>query len=192
MSNLYHRKLLSDIELPEIDRKLHHAISYLENDKLCLERAFKDALINRLALRRQILSAARIDDIVNPQRALFWERCTELLPRLKTTAQLGKPVDRSFSAKMQRSLASTVPPKPIVIIRFDDAHTYLSRLCQYGRDAYRILDYHGGPNMLVGRPHEMLLESRLFTNWVDMGMGIPISEPSTIYIHTSASPVFHF
>ena len=153
VTNLYHRKLLTNMELSDIDQKLLDAVDYLKDESLNLERALRDAIINRLELRRYILSAARIDDIVDPQRATYWGRCLQLAPALETTAQLGTPVNQSFSAKMQRSLASTVPPRPIVIISFDDAHAYLVRLCQYGRDAYRVLDFHGGPNLLVGNSH---------------------------------------
>ena len=150
MSNLYHRKLFSDFDSTDVEQELNDAITYLEDEGTNFNQAIKDALVNRLVFRRYFLCAVRADDVVDPQRALVWDKCIEVLSGLKATAQLGKPVEGSFSIKIQRKLASTVPPRPIVILGFEDAHKYLISLCQYSKEAFRILDYRGGPHLLVG------------------------------------------
>ena len=149
MANLYHRKLFTEFDSAEINQELNDAVMYLEDERTPINRTLKGALIDRLVFRRHLLSAVRIEDIMDPRRASIWEQCIEALPELKSTAQHGKPVEGSFSIKIQRKLASTVPPRPMVMLGFDDAHNHLTRLCQYGKEAYRILDYRGGPHMLV-------------------------------------------
>lgn len=78
-----------------------------------------------------------------------WQQCSKLLPLLLESKASGTEVTDAFSAKIQRRLASTVPPRPIVNITFDEAHAHLNRLCQNGKEVYGVLDYHGGNNMLV-------------------------------------------
>ena len=153
MSNLYHRKLLTDYDVSVIIQELENAIVYLQSSTAATEGATRDPLIHRLELRREILSAVQTDEIMTEQRVSSWGRCLDLLPVLATTTRLGVPVEDSFSAKLQRRLASSVPPRPIVKISFDDAHAYLTNLCRYARDAYRILDYHRVSNLLVGKDH---------------------------------------
>ncbi|KAL6720174.1 N-alpha-acetyltransferase, non-catalitic subunit [Lecanora helva] len=148
VANLYHRKLLTDFESTEIDQNLDDAMNYLKLEQTALGNV-GDALINRLEFRRYLLSAVRVHDLVDSQKASLWDRCIELLPKLKSTTPLGKSVPGSFSMKIQRRLASSVPPRPIVILTFDDAHEQLSRVCQYGKEAYRALDYYGGTHLLT-------------------------------------------
>lgn len=122
-----------------------------------VNETLRNAIICRLELRRQLLSAVQIGEIVEPHRSLSWGRCLEHLPRLRSTTQFGTPVEQSFSTKIQRRLASSVPPRPMVKISFNDAYDYLTKLCQYGTEAYDILNFHGGPNLLVRCTHRHLL-----------------------------------
>lgn len=52
----------------------------------------------------------------------------------------------AFSLKIQRKLASTVPPRPMVTISSDDALAHLKRLCQDAIDMQQMLDYTGPSN----------------------------------------------
>lgn len=149
VANLYNRRLLTYCELPEIDKELNEAIVYLAKDTTIIEKGLKDAIIGRLELRRKLLSAVKLGELVDPHKGPIWSRCSELLPALISTTKLGTPVERSFSTKIQRRLASSVPPRPIVKISFHDALASLTKLCQYSKEAYQILDYHGGPHLLV-------------------------------------------
>ena len=149
MANLYHRGLLNNCELLDIEKELDAAILHLNQRATVTDKIIKDAIIGRLSLRKQLLSAVNIKEIVDPHRGLLWRKCLDLLPILKSTTQFGEPVDQSFSIKIQRRLASSVPPRPIVKISFDDSYAYLTKLCQYGEEAYRIFNYRGGPHLLV-------------------------------------------
>lgn len=150
VANLYNRNLLTEFEAADISNKIEDAITYVESDSCAItNRTLRDGLLNRLELRRKLLCAVQLDDVVDGQRATLWECCLALLPTLSQTTKLGKPVSESISIKIQRRLASSAPPRPIINISFDDAFAQLNRLCQNARDAYRILDYHGGSHLLV-------------------------------------------
>ena len=149
MSNLYHRSLLANIDVAELYHTINEAMDYV-NKLTNISTSLRDALVVRLELRNFLLSAVQFDEIINDHRVPWWDRCLQLIPTLSKTTSLGMRVDAAFSIKIQRRLASTVPPRPIVNISFDEAIQQLTRLCQNGKDAYRILDYHGGDNLMVG------------------------------------------
>ena len=149
VSNLYHRNLLTEFDVAEIHHMIYEALDYvshLPNISITL----RDALVIRLELRDSFLSAVQFDEIIDDHRVPSWDRCLRLIPALPKTTSLGMRVEASFSIKIQRRLASTVPPRPMVNISFDEAFDQLTRLCQNGKDAYRILDYRGGVNLMVG------------------------------------------
>ena len=151
MSNLYHRKLLSDFEVAEIEDALEEAITCVGQQERSVTEREIDALSSRLRLRKALLAAVVLDVNVDERTQVgSWERCLHILPTLLETKDVGKAVESSFSAKIQRRLASSVPPRPVVNVCFEDAHAYLSQLCQNGTEAYRILDFLGPSNLLVG------------------------------------------
>ena len=149
VANLYHRKLLRDFHEIDINDILSNAILYLNEDAEIPTATLRKGLLSRLKLRTFLLAAVQVDGIVDPARSHSWERCLELLPTFPETTKLGLPIAKAFSIKTQRRLASSVPPRPIVNISFDEAFAQLTTLCQNGKDAYRILDYNGGPHLMV-------------------------------------------
>jgi hypothetical protein len=76
-----------------------------------------------------------------PKVKIPWEEAIALLPQIISTHALGKPVEDAFSTKLQRKLASTMPPRPIVQLKFDDAFSHLSRLFKDGREVIGVLNY---------------------------------------------------
>lgn len=111
-----------------------------------------DALTVRLHLRRVFLAAAECPQhMTDPQRARApWTEALKLLPRLSSTHRLGKPVEEAFSAKLQRKLASTMPPRPIVELCFEDAFRHLSRLFEDGLEVIGALEYTDSQCLQVG------------------------------------------
>ena len=124
-------------------------MTYVTEEIELMDISIRDALLNRLRFRKTLLSAVQPDGFLDHQRARLWEKCLELLPMLSQTNKLGVSLDDSFGIKIQRKLASSVPPRPIVKISFDEALTRLNGLCQNGRDAYRILDSQTGTSLMV-------------------------------------------
>ena len=81
--------------------------------------------------------------------ATHWDDCALSLPKIRKSAVSGQAVKEAFSVKIQRKLASTVPPRPIVEQSLDDTLEYLGRMCRDGKDVLRALDYRGSSNTLV-------------------------------------------
>ncbi|GAO14205.1 hypothetical protein UVI_02001620 [Ustilaginoidea virens] len=102
-----------------------------------------DALISRLDLRSVFLAATESPQHVKePLRAKdAWEKALQILPRIRCSHSLGRPVDDAFSPKLQRKLASTMPPRPIVKLGFDDAFGHLFRLFKDGSEVMNVLEY---------------------------------------------------
>ncbi|MCJ1483161.1 hypothetical protein MMC06_003328 [Schaereria dolodes] len=150
VTNLYNRKLLTDFPVLDIERLLDKAIKWVGYQTESISEELRIALDTRLCLRKRFLHAVALDiEVVNERDTAYWKQCFELLPYLYQSRSLGVPIESSFSAKVQRRLASTVPPRPIVDISFDDAHAHLKRLCLDGTEVVRILDYHGGSNIMT-------------------------------------------
>ncbi|KAL8728353.1 MAG: hypothetical protein Q9181_005374 [Wetmoreana brouardii] len=148
VSNLYNRNLLTDIAAEEIHELLDQAIRLTEQE-ISIDEAVRSALTIRLRLRARLLIAVECD--LNPDRDVqiqFWKHCAELLPDLLETRRIAKPVQEAFSIKIQRRLASSVPPRPMVEVDFKDAHVFLGHLCRDAADVYHILECSGNSNIL--------------------------------------------
>lgn len=149
--SLYNRSLLSRFDASDITNILQKAQDIIQIGSLGVSENLKQALSTRIEIRKYLLAAVDVSHSDNKEDGVAWEACKRLLPILHETNQLGKPVESSFSVKMQRKLASTVPPRSVVVVSFDDAWDLLSKICQGSRDAYRILEYHGGTWLQVCR-----------------------------------------
>ena len=124
---------------------LDEAIAWLESTPSIRETP-KAALLNRLRFRKAFIVALDFEKgATNAERPSAWQQCCDLLPEVLKTRSLGTTVRESFSAKIQRRLASSVPPRPVVNISFEDAYSFLALLCTHGSEAYNILRY-GGPS----------------------------------------------
>lgn len=101
------------------------------------------AIDRRLEMRSVFLEAAKCPEYVKqPEVARKpWKEALLVLPDIQATHKLGKQVEEAFSAKLQRKLASTIPPRPIVQLSFEDAFGHLSRLFQDGAELIDVLDY---------------------------------------------------
>jgi N-alpha-acetyltransferase 35, NatC auxiliary subunit len=86
------------------------------------------------------LLLAMATDEPNDSSRGYWQDTSSQLLFLKDSHNLAKPVSESFSAKIQRRLASTVPPKPMVELSFDDAFEKMTQMCKDCQEAVRIVD----------------------------------------------------
>jgi hypothetical protein len=84
-----------------------------------------------------------------PPLVELWTSLLVLLPDLKFTQALGKTVSAAFSEKIQRKLASTVPPRPIVEVSYESAYKHLERLCRDASIALEVLKYHDSHSLMV-------------------------------------------
>ncbi|KAI6781851.1 N-alpha-acetyltransferase 35 [Emericellopsis cladophorae] len=143
VTNTYNRTLLGSLSTADIRAELNDAANVVQKQREHLGGEISEALSSRLKLRDIFLSAAECPQFVaQPDLARQpWETALMLLPTIKATHGLSKQVDESFSVKLQRKLASTVPPRPIVKLSFENAFGHLDRLFKDGCELINVLSY---------------------------------------------------
>lgn len=143
--------MLVDVESSEIHALLEEAISWLRNSAQGIEKILVEALSSRLIFRREFLSTLDLDTSVIETRATEnAQACLSQIDTIESSMQIGKPVEESFSAKIQRRLATTVPPRPIVKINAADSISFLRRFFKDVVDVQEILDSQGPCDLQVG------------------------------------------
>ncbi|KAH8906567.1 Mak10-domain-containing protein [Coniochaeta sp. PMI_546] len=184
VTNTYHRSLLDHIDLEDIRNALSNAslLTYKRRDLIPQDIA--EALGYRLELRegflRAIELAAKHDQ---PPASLQapWDHMTMLWEAINKSHSLGVPVPEAFSTKIQRKLASTMPPRPIVQLSFAEANSHFKRLILDGKEVVKVLDYKDSQSLLnfvlsfqAKKPQPLvyirtLLQSYLFKDMVILG-----------------------
>ena len=173
VTHLYNRSLLSGIASAQILSLLEEASTWLDDCKYTVASALKQRLQFRTALLRALASD---HSSLNDDSTRHWDTCAGLLSKIKDSSRMGKPVCESFSIKVQRKLASTVPPRPIVEQKFEDALHYIERLCKDAKDILRALDYRGSNNLLVIAFNALSLSDSDISNAAsDLRVDFPIS-----------------
>lgn len=95
-----------------------------------------DALAIRLRFRKSLL-AAEEPQLPPSELAEAWTLVAASLSPIRDSHHHGWDVENSFSTKIQRRLASTVPPRPIVEMTFPEAFQKLEELCKDCQEAVR-------------------------------------------------------
>lgn len=151
VTNTYNRTLLRRISTRNIHSALAEAQGLLDLLKDELSPEMIEGLHARLQLRHIFLEAAESPenkrDVAKAQAP--WIEAEDVLPIIQRTHALAKGVDEAFSAKLQRKLASTMPPRPIVKLEFKDAFAHLSRMFEDGREVVNVLKYTDSQCLLV-------------------------------------------
>lgn len=149
VSQLYNRNLLSIFDPSHFYRLLDQAVAWVDGQTE-IDPKLRDALRCRLLFRRRFLPALDQDlEVIETRSTDDFSSSLSHLGTLAETMSLGKPVPEAFSTKIQRKLASTVPPRPIVQISQETAIAHAKRLCQDAIDMQQILDYRGPSNFKV-------------------------------------------
>ncbi|KAJ5386926.1 NatC N(alpha)-terminal acetyltransferase Mak10 subunit [Penicillium cosmopolitanum] len=146
VSQLYNRNLLSGFDPSHFFRLLDQAVEWVDAQET-IDQKLRDAIRCRLLFRHEFLSALDEDlEVLDTRSTDNFVSCLSTLSGITETVALGTPVPEAFSLKIQRKLASTVPPRPIVQISPEDALAHLKRLCQDAIDMQEMLDYRGPSN----------------------------------------------
>ena len=149
VSNLYNRKLLTDFDTDSVALLLDQAIIFVENNE-SLNTAVREAIFSRLKFRKGFLHAVASEETVAKQKHMsLWSSCLALLSEMLMSKEYGTLVPSCFSSKIQRRLASTVPPRPLVSISIADAHSYLRKLFEDGIAAGHVLECNTGSQITV-------------------------------------------
>lgn len=166
VTQLYNRNLLSSFDTSHFERLLDQAVACIDDEK-AIDQELRDAIRCRLQFRREFLVALDQDlEVLDTRSTDNFVSCLSHLAALTESVSLGKPVPEAFSLKIQRKLASTVPPRPIVNISHEVALAHLKRLCQDAIDMQQMLDYRGPSNFKVCQPASLgncfpLIQDRL-------------------------------
>jgi N-alpha-acetyltransferase 35, NatC auxiliary subunit len=144
-SQIYHRELLPRVSTTEIYSLLADGLSY--NATASIPSEMKNAIDKRLLFRRSILQAFEQDTGPLKARTKASLSCISILHDVRETFHLGKPVKEAFSTKIQRSLASSVPPRPMVITDFPYALSHLETLCNDAADVDQIIETETGEDL---------------------------------------------
>lgn len=111
------------------------------------------ALDLRLELRIAFLRAI---DLIrmresNPESLKMpWIQMKGLMEHISKQHSLAKSVPEAFSTKLQRRLASTMPPRPIVQPSFEETFDHFKHMFQDGVDIIDILKYSDPQSLMVG------------------------------------------
>ncbi|KAH7058945.1 Mak10 subunit, NatC N-terminal acetyltransferase-domain-containing protein [Macrophomina phaseolina] len=142
-THTYSRQLLTRFPEEEIINIIQQAKRWLTQDgkwgqdnTFGLDNDIKEAFLSRLALREKLLVVTSPDYPLDQQED-DWLAVRQHLQEIKESNRLGSPVRDAFSSKIQRRLASTVPPRPVVELPFADACQVLLELCQDNLEVVR-------------------------------------------------------
>lgn len=150
VTQLYNRSLLTEFGVDGFQKLIDQAILWVDEQGGNIDDDLRDAIKSRLVLRRELLAALEQDlRVIDTRSTDNFKNCLAQLSPLAKSVTLGKPVSDAFSLKIQRRLASTIPPRPMVNINVEDALAHLKRLCQDAIDLEQILDYRGPHNFRV-------------------------------------------
>ena len=161
MTNTYRRSLLDRISTEEIrdaiqsTRAMVHAMRNTWSAEMGL------ALDARLELRYAFLRAIELSELrSNPEPLKTpWLQMKAIFDNIKKTHGLGIPVPDCFSTKLQRRIASAMPPRPIVQLSFEVASGHWQRLFDDGMEAIDVLKYTDPQTLLVRFPKSSLYSS---------------------------------
>jgi hypothetical protein len=128
---------------------LDRAIFWID-DQPTIDETLRSAIKARLEFRLKFLLGLQQDiNIIQTRSVGHFEACLSLLPSMQQSSSAGQLVSEAFSWKIQRKLASTVPPRPMVTISLVDALAHLKRLFHDGIHLSQVVDYQGPHNLRV-------------------------------------------
>lgn len=137
-THTYGRDLAPEVSVTDLQNYLQTAIEVVERECPSLTPTKLWAAIrSRLLLRSLLLGVMSLGDAPPSED---WASLSSILAIVKDTNSLGQAVPTSFSPKIQRRLASTVPPRPMVELGFENAYETLSRICRDCSEATRIIN----------------------------------------------------
>jgi len=141
--------LLDNFEFASILQEIEDTLELLEAESHISDQ-LKKALHTRLEHRAAFLRTVEVADSRSATNIKdMWACLLDISAEVKVTACLGKAVPDCFSVKIQRKLASTVPPRPVIEVSQDAAFNHLEQICRDATVAVDVLKYHDSQSLLV-------------------------------------------
>ncbi|KUI57998.1 N-alpha-acetyltransferase 35, NatC auxiliary subunit [Cytospora mali] len=149
VTNTYHRSLLDNLDREEVRDVIQEARQLVQGLRRDLG-PIAQALDFRLEHRYAFLRAIELSELRSHPESLKtpWIQLKAILEPINESTSLGAPVPEAFSVKLQRRLASTMPPRPIVQLSFEDAYSHLKRLFVDGIEVTDVLKYTDSQSLL--------------------------------------------
>ncbi|KAF8245835.1 Mak10-domain-containing protein [Wilcoxina mikolae CBS 423.85] len=142
--------LLQIVEYKDVDALIDSGLEWLSENKASFSAEIHTALRNRLLLRKALLiDFSKEGESYHNGAKPGWTESLGLIAEVEKDHVLGKDVPNAWSLSVQRKLASSVPPRPLVELPFVEATTTLKQLCTETRDIFKILDYAGATNTMT-------------------------------------------
>ena len=142
--------MLPFLNIDDVEGLLDQAIWLIEAKKDSCPDHIREALISRFIFRKRFLRAVALDPcVLKEEYAASWRNCSSALPLLLDSSKYGSTVPQSFSAKIQRRFASTVPPRPVIMNDLKDTYDYLQRFFDDAEAAGGVFDCLKGSQIFV-------------------------------------------
>ncbi|KIW28902.1 uncharacterized protein PV07_04757 [Cladophialophora immunda] len=145
---IYNRPLLHDFSVGEVMDSLQDAHAFVQNGNLPqpLMAALKDRVNARSAFLRLLHSCELRERPANSTL----EGNLALIKAIEETSILGRPTPTvAFTLKMQRGLASSVPPRPMIVMEKEKAFSFFRQLLTDTTTAFQMLDITCSSDLLV-------------------------------------------
>ncbi|KEF54716.1 uncharacterized protein A1O9_09158 [Exophiala aquamarina CBS 119918] len=147
-TQIFNRPLLSRIPPQEILSNLDSARSRLP--KLGLKLPLHDALKARLDVRYFLLNILQNCSTGASTDTISIEEITSLINFVEKTSGLGRSISAdAFTLKMQRRLASSVPPRPMIVTQKEAAFVFFKQLVTDATRAFEVLKITCSVDLLV-------------------------------------------
>lgn len=147
-TQLYNRSLLHDVSVEEVLVTLQNACIWLQDSNL--PSSLKAALKARLKLRQSLLGLFEASTLGERSSIQVLDESLANISLAESSATLGRPTtNEAFTLKIQRRLASSVPPRPMVAIERPKAFAFLRQLITDTVMAFQLLDITYSGDLLV-------------------------------------------
>jgi hypothetical protein len=166
VTNTYRRSLLDNIDREEIRDEIMRARKALHHLRHTITDEMADALGFRLELRTAFLRAIELSELrSNPESlGLPWSQMRAVWEVINNTRHLGKSVPEAFSTKIQRRLASTMPPRPIVQPSPEETHGHFKKLFADAINVLNVLNYADSQSLMVDSSLPLFIDERGVSN----------------------------
>ena len=125
-TNNFNRDLLTTISVQQCNDALAEAADWVKKES-GMGESLQNALQCRLDCRQDMLAFFEVVAPLDEQPA-FWSKGRDVLQCVEETHEYGIPQPNVFSSKLQRKLASTVPPRPVKDLPFAEACATIRQL----------------------------------------------------------------
>ena len=132
VTHLFGRELLPRIEWNDADQALNEALDWLHD--AAIESDVKAAIELRLRFRRSLLQSIYGE-------ARDWDGMGNAIERMDESHRLGVSTPAAFTEKVQRELATSTPPRPMLEVSWEDACKNWTRLCADVAEAERLTSF---------------------------------------------------